>query len=149
MDAHTPFDVTTMLDEALKNEAREQEAHDTFGARPRSLRLQKRNAANGDSGSPTQMSRDGEAVDNPQTSMDILEERNVTHGDFRENARISQAVKEILRSSPGWGSLCDVEREVMDMVALKFSRLLSGKSREMQHWEDVTGYSRLAERECE
>ncbi len=36
----------------------------------------------------------------------------------------------------------------MDMIALKFSRILSGKSLEKQHWEDVVGYAKLAEKLC-
>jgi len=78
----------------------------------------------------------------------LLQVRETTHGDFSENARLSQAIKEILRSSPGWSHIVDVEREAMDMIALKFSRILSGKSLERQHWEDVVGYAKLAERMC-
>ena len=80
--------------------------------------------------------------------IDILTERQRTHGDFAENARVSQIIKEAYRSSPGWAKLDDVEREAMDMIALKFSRVLSGRSLSKEHWEDVTGYSRLVERTC-
>lgn len=86
--------------------------------------------------------------DAPELTPDILETRNTTHGDFHENARVSQTLKDVLRSSPGWGKLTDIEREAMDMICLKFSRLLSGKPLLLQHWEDIVGYARLAEREC-
>lgn len=76
---------------------------------------------------------------------DILVERNKTHGDFGANARVSQAIKRIMRAELGWDMLTDTEREAMDMIALKFSRLLSGKALELQHWEDIVGYARLAE----
>lgn len=81
----------------------------------------------------------------PAPEPDILTERNKTHGNFGDNARISQALKEVFRAQPGWARLTDTEREAMDMIALKFSRILSGKALEVQHWEDVVGYARLAE----
>ncbi len=84
-------------------------------------------------------------VNNPT---DILDTRQRTHGEFGDNARVSQSLKRILRAEPGWELLTDTEREAMDMIALKFSRILSGKSLELQHWEDVVGYARLAEKLC-
>jgi ribosomal protein S10 len=78
----------------------------------------------------------------------LIATREVTHGSFKENARISQSLKLILRSSHGWQSLTDVEREAMDMISVKFSRISSGRSLEKQHWEDVVGYGSLAEDEC-
>lgn len=79
----------------------------------------------------------------------LLTTRESTHGDFAENARVSQIIKEAYRSSPGWEKLTDIERESMDMIALKFSRVLSGKSMERQHWEDVVGYAKLVEERCQ
>lgn len=78
----------------------------------------------------------------------ILQIREVTHGSFEDNARMSQSLKLLMRASPGWIRLCDVEREAMDMIAVKFSRILSGKSLEKQHWEDVVGYGQLVEKIC-
>lgn len=81
----------------------------------------------------------------PIREKDLLIERKQTHGHFGDNARISQALKRAFRAEPGWDLLTDTEREAMDMIALKFSRILSGKALELQHWEDVVGYARLAE----
>jgi len=78
----------------------------------------------------------------------LLTDRQSTHGSFEDNARISQGLKEWMRGSPGWSKLTDVEREAMDMIALKFSRVLSGKSLEKQHWEDIVGYGQLALNLC-
>ncbi len=78
----------------------------------------------------------------------LLTDRNSTHGSFEDNARVSQGLKEWMRGSPGWAKLTDVEREAMDMIALKFSRVLSGKSLEKQHWEDVVGYGQLVLNIC-
>ena len=78
----------------------------------------------------------------------LLEDRGTTHGSFENNARVSQYIKRAFRNESGWHSLTDVEREAMDMIALKFSRVLSGKSLEKQHWEDVVGYAQLALNQC-
>ena len=78
----------------------------------------------------------------------LITERQSTHGDFRSNARISQLIKSVFRATEHWQHLDDTEKEAMDMIALKFSRILSGKSLERQHWEDVEGYAHLVVKEC-
>ena len=78
----------------------------------------------------------------------LLTERGTTHGDFGENAYISQTLKHLFRECAGWDIMTVVEREAMDMIALKFSRILSGKPHERQHWEDVVGYAKLALDRC-
>lgn len=79
----------------------------------------------------------------------LLEDRQQTHGDFRTNARLSQLLKTVFRQYEGWDHLDDVEKEVLDMISLKISRILSGRSLERQHWEDIAGYAQLALRECQ
>lgn len=78
----------------------------------------------------------------------LLIERQMTHGSFEDNAMLSQELKDTLRAQPGWNHLTAIEREAIDMICLKFSRILSGKSMERQHWEDVKGYAALIEEKC-
>lgn len=89
-----------------------------------------------------------ELAADPQARLPLLEERQTTHGSFEENAIISQAFKRMFRANSGWDRLSDIERESLDMIALKFSRILSGKSLSKQHWEDVVGYAKLVEEKC-
>lgn len=92
-----------------------------------------------------------EAVEAPAVAEGVealLKTRQTTHGEFGDNARVSQSLKRTFRAELGWEILTDTEREAMDMIALKFSRILSGKSLEKQHWEDVVGYAKLAEKLC-
>jgi hypothetical protein len=74
----------------------------------------------------------------------LLNARGAVHGSFQENARISQALKQICHSAPGWSGMGDREREAIDMIAMKISRILSGQSSNPEHWEDVQGYAALA-----
>ena len=94
------------------------------------------------------MKEELEAEVSPPLRDPLLVTRQSTHGSFADNAAVSQMLKRVYRSSEGWERLTDIEREAMDMIALKFSRVLSGKSRERQHWEDVVGYAKLAEEDC-
>lgn len=84
----------------------------------------------------------------PAPRLPLLETREHTHGSYQNVAIMAQAIKSMIRASPGWLNLTDIERESMDMIALKFSRILSGKSMEKQHWEDVVGYAKLVEEKC-
>ncbi len=78
----------------------------------------------------------------------ILQERESTHGDFRVNARVSQALKELFWAEHV-GDLCPVHKECLDMIALKLSRILSGQANFKDHWDDVAGYAQLASEACE
>ena len=89
-----------------------------------------------------------EVAATPQHELPLLNERQTTHGSFEDNAIISQSFKRMFRAGPGWNTLSDIEKESMDMIALKFSRILSGKSMSKQHWEDVVGYAKLVEEKC-
>lgn len=91
---------------------------------------------------------DRELAAQPQQRLPLLDERHQTHGSYEENAIISQAIKRMFRANDGWNRLTDIERESLDMIALKFSRILSGKSMSKQHWEDVVGYAKLVEEKC-
>lgn len=78
----------------------------------------------------------------------LLTERQTTHGDFTLNAIYAQELKSIFRSSPSWGSIPARQQEAMDLIATKFSRILSGQADFRGHWEDVEGYARLALEAC-
>ena len=78
----------------------------------------------------------------------LLVTRQSTHGDFAQNARISQRLKDIMVSEKDFNLLADVHREALDMIALKLSRILSGQANYADHWRDLSGYSLLAMEAC-
>lgn len=79
--------------------------------------------------------------DKPKPTInDVLNQRETTHGNFGDNARISQATKSLWRSEPGWNMLDDDMKEVLEMEALKIGRILSGNPNEPDHWLDNSGY---------
>lgn len=66
---------------------------------------------------------------------------------YGERARISQAIKEVLRSSAGWTLLSSAEKEAMEMIAHKQARIVGGANMNPDNWHDIGGYAGLAERE--
>jgi hypothetical protein len=79
---------------------------------------------------------------------ELLEARGKTHGDFRENARVSQNIKLIMRSASGWTQLSDSQAEALELIALKISRILSGMADHGEHWDDLGGYAGLGKKDC-
>ncbi len=75
--------------------------------------------------------------------MTIINERSKTHGDFKDNARITQGIKDyvLYYRTPNLGN---TQRESIDMIAHKMSRIVSGEWRFKDHWIDVGGYAELA-----
>lgn len=137
-----PFDVNTIeeeISEVVKT------SHDPARTRPRATVLPRREIDSLHRLGLTQRLENNTAMDQTET---LLNDRGTTHGSFENNARVCQAIKRQMRAEGGWELLTDVEREAMDMIAVKFSRILSGKALELQHWEDVVGYARLAEKLC-
>lgn len=84
-----------------------------------------------------------------ETVAGVLNDRQTTHGDYRENARISQHLKDFIRSADGWHQLTNDMRESLDMTCLKVSRILSGRPTTKDHWVDIAGYATLVSDELE
>ncbi len=74
----------------------------------------------------------------------LLAERHATHGQFEENARISQLLKTILHRV----EMTDVQLEAIDMICCKLARIASGHADFKDHWDDIAGYARLASESC-
>ncbi len=77
------------------------------------------------------------------SAAELVTERGSTHGAFSDNAKAAQELRDLFRQSPHWAEMDPVCREAMDMIATKFSRILSGQSTFRDHWADCQGYSQL------
>jgi hypothetical protein len=74
--------------------------------------------------------------------MNLLNEREKTHGDFEDVARVAQALKFALAYGPT-EELPDVHRESLDMICVKMARIVCGDHNEIDHWRDCIGYAQL------
>ena len=72
----------------------------------------------------------------------ILQEREVTHGDFMAKARFIEKVQEII-SKNAWNELEADQKEAIHMILVKLSRILYGDSNHADHWDDIAGYAEL------
>jgi hypothetical protein len=157
-----PFTLTDEMQKELADEISTlaPQTHDPVGESPYTKRLQRgqvnvlhskgtEQRSSVDQTVPREEAINSEAVEEALPVERLTQERRQTHGNFRDNARLSQKLKSTFRSTAAWDYLDDVEKESLDMIALKISRILSGKSLERQHWEDVEGYAHLAVKECE
>lgn len=75
----------------------------------------------------------------------LLAERKSTHGEYRDHARYTQALKGIIHSSPNWASMADHQKETLEMIAHKIGRILAGNPDFDDHWRDISGYAKLTE----
>ena len=77
-----------------------------------------------------------------------MEQRRETHGDFGKVAAFTQQMKEHIRLNvPGWNRLNRVQREALDMIAVKIARIIHGATPCKDHWQDISGYAELAIRD--
>jgi hypothetical protein len=73
----------------------------------------------------------------------VLNERETTHGDYRDTARIAQRLKDAVRREASFDALDDTAKESLDLICTKVARILSGNSRNIDHWRDVSAYAGL------
>ena len=76
----------------------------------------------------------------------IIAERNATHGNWEQQSATAQALKDVLRESHNWSALTASQREALEMICVKVSRIVNGDPNCKDHWDDVGGYGRLGER---
>jgi hypothetical protein len=74
----------------------------------------------------------------------MLDTRAKTHGEFSDNARVMQGLKNIVRDEPTWTHASYVQREALEMILHKIGRIVTGNPNEPDHWLDIEGYARLA-----
>lgn len=77
-----------------------------------------------------------------------LKERGIRYGDFKEQGRITQNIKQAMRTMTNWDDLSDDKKEALDMIASKISRILNGDPEYRDNWHDIAGYATLAEKNC-
>ena len=75
---------------------------------------------------------------------ETLKERGSTHGNWADNARIAQKLKRIVRITHGYDNLSLVEKEALDYIIQKISRILTKGGRFVDDWRDIAGYATLA-----
>jgi hypothetical protein len=81
-----------------------------------------------------------------QPSVDIeaiTAERGEQYGDFAAQAHIAQDLKDYMRACLGWENLNAHQRESLDMIQHKISRILNGNPNHIDSWSDIAGYAHI------
>lgn len=74
--------------------------------------------------------------------MNILKQRENTHGYYGVTACIAQALKDSLCIGP-LDELPPIHRESLDLICTKMARIVNGDHNEIDHWTDIIGYAQL------
>jgi uncharacterized protein DUF6378 len=74
---------------------------------------------------------------------ETLTQRNAQYGDFAAQSAIAQTLKKVLRANGRFEKLKPDQREALDHIAIKISRILNGNADHWDSWHDIAGYSTL------
>lgn len=79
------------------------------------------------------------------TLVNTIADRAKTHGDFADNAQVSQNLKTVIHNAVEYQHLSMMQKESLDLICTKIGRILSGNQNEPDHWHDIAGYATLVE----
>lgn len=74
-----------------------------------------------------------------------LVERGRQYGDFYAKAVFIQNAKALMHNTPVWDYMEDDQREALEMIQHKISRILYGDPTVVDTWHDIAGYAKLVE----
>lgn len=78
---------------------------------------------------------------------ELTNERKSTHGDWKQQSDMAHRLKSEMHftriEGAGWDNLTASQKEALDMIAVKISRILCGNPNEPDHWDDIAGYAYL------
>jgi hypothetical protein len=77
---------------------------------------------------------------------ELIDAREVTHGDFFTVAALAQGFKGLARKSRNWDKLPPHRREAVEQQFTKIARALEGDCAHPDHWDDNAGYADLGAR---
>lgn len=74
-----------------------------------------------------------------------LNTRETQYGTYDTNAKLAQTIKAVFRESKKWNVLTFTQKESLELIATKISRILNGNQNNPDSWRDIAGYAGLVE----
>lgn len=74
---------------------------------------------------------------------DTLNERGKVYGSYSGLSNQAQALKDVMKSHPGWDRLSPAQKETLELIATKIARILNGDPDHADNWNDIAGYATL------
>lgn len=71
--------------------------------------------------------------------------RQSRYGTLQQNGEISQDLKDRMRATPNWNKLAADQKESLDMIMHKVSRILAGDVNYADNWHDIAGYAKVVD----
>jgi Domain of unknown function (DUF6378) len=78
----------------------------------------------------------------------VLAQRGSQYGAFETQAMLAQFLKDNVRQHLGgynWNDMSCMQREAIDMILHKVSRIVNGDPNYKDSWTDIIGYAKLIE----
>ena len=79
---------------------------------------------------------------------ELLHNRGREYGDFRTQGEIAQTLKNVVREFDGWAKMAPHQREAIDMILHKISRIINGNPNFADSWVDIAGYAQITADRC-
>ena len=79
---------------------------------------------------------------------ETLQERGSTHGDYAKQSKMHDDLLKTMMASDQFLKLNAPQRQALNIIAMKISRILNGDANHKDHWHDIAGYAKLAEDNC-
>ncbi|OED35018.1 hypothetical protein AB832_06575 [Flavobacteriaceae bacterium (ex Bugula neritina AB1)] len=79
----------------------------------------------------------------------VLNERRSTHGNFKDNARLTIELQEIIRSHENYKNMSYSHKLSLNMILHKVSRIVCGDHNFLEHIVDIIGYAKRLEEQIE
>jgi tRNA nucleotidyltransferase/poly(A) polymerase len=76
---------------------------------------------------------------------ETLKQRGNVHGDFTDNARVTEELMKALKSGPMWQGMDPVKKVGLFHIIHKAARIVSGDPNFADHWHDIGGYAKCVE----
>lgn len=74
---------------------------------------------------------------------ETLGERGSRYGEFKDNARVAQQLRQIIMDNAG--PLSAVQIEALVLICNKLARIVNGDPNYEDSWHDIAGYATLVE----
>jgi len=74
-----------------------------------------------------------------------LGERGQQYGDFSNQAKIVQRLKEVIYAEEVYVRLSSTQLEALDIILHKISRIINGNPNHIDTWHDIAGYATLVQ----
>jgi|SaaInlStandDraft_4_1057021.scaffolds.fasta_scaffold33332_3 hypothetical protein len=78
-----------------------------------------------------------------------LKERGSRYGTLEQNGLVGQGMKRFARLGVNWDILTDGQKESIEMICHKISRIVNGDPNYKDSWHDIIGYAKLIEDKLE